>query len=77
MIQYFNLLLILVLIIIAVLILLDLKKKKDSDGDVYSKSDHEGFRDKIITDINNQIDNVKNTILKFLKLSFFCILKLI
>ena len=62
MIQYFNLLLILVLIIIAVLILLDLKKKKDSDGDVYSKSDHEGFRDKIITDINNQIDNVKNTL---------------
>ena len=49
MIQYFNLFLILVLIIIAVLILLDLKKKKDSDGDVYSKSDHEGFRDKIIT----------------------------
>ena len=62
MIQYFNLFLILVLIIIAVLILLDLKKKKDSDGDVYSKSDHEGFRDKIITDINNQINNVKNTL---------------
>ena len=62
MIQYFNLFLILVLIFIVVIILLDLKKKKNSDGDVYSKSDHEGFRDKIITDINNQIDNVKNTL---------------
>ena len=62
MIQYFNLFLILVLIFIVVIILLDLKKKKNSDGDVYSKSDHEGFRDKIITDINNQINNVKNTL---------------
>ena len=62
MIQYFNLLLILVLIIIAVLILLDLKNKKDRNGDIYQKSDHEGFRDKIIHDINNQIDNVKNTL---------------
>ena len=62
MIQYLNSFLILILIIISVIILLYIKKKNDSNGDIYSKSDHEGFRDKIINDINNQIDNVKNTL---------------
>ena len=55
MIEYIEIILILVLIILVGLVLLNLKKKNESDGDVYSKSDHEGFRDKIIEDINRRV----------------------
>ena len=52
MIDYINLLvLIIVLIIVAILYL-----KKKNDGDVYSKSDHEGFKTDIISDIQKKID---------------------
>ena len=55
MIDYINLLvLIIVLIIVAILFL-----KKKNDGDVYSKSDHEGFKTDIIADIQKKIDQVK------------------
>ena len=55
MIDYINLLvLIIVLIIVAILFL-----KKKNDGDVYSKSDHEGFKTDIISDIQKKIDQVK------------------
>ena len=55
MIDYINLLvLIIVLIIVAILYL-----KKKNDGDVYSKSDHEGFKTDIIADIQKKIDQVK------------------
>ena len=59
MIEYIEIILILVLIILVGLVLLNLKKKNEGDGDVYSKSDHEGFRDKIIEDINRRVDQVK------------------
>ena len=55
MIDYINLLvLIVVLIIVAILFL-----KKKNNGDVYNKSDHEGFKTDIISDIQNKIDQVK------------------
>ena len=55
MIDYINLLvLIAVLIIVALLFL-----KKKNDGDVYNKSDHEGFKTDIISDIQTKIDQVK------------------
>ena len=55
MIDYINLLvLIIVLIIVAILFL-----KKKNDGDVYNKSDHEGFKTDIIGDIQKKIDQVK------------------
>ena len=55
MIDYINLLvLIIVLIIVAILFL-----KKKNDGDVYSKSDHEGFKTDIIDDIQKKIDEAK------------------
>ena len=55
MIDYINLLvLIIVLIIVAILFL-----KKKNDGDVYNKSDHEGFKTVIIGDIQKKIDQVK------------------
>ena len=50
MIDYINSILIVILIILIIVAILYLKKKNDSDGDVYSKSDHEEFRDKIILD---------------------------
>ncbi len=59
MIEYIEMILILVLILLVGLVLLNLKKKNEGDGDVYSKSDHEGFRDKIIEDINRRVDQVK------------------
>ena len=59
MIEYIEIILILVLIILVGLVLLNLKKKNEGDGDIYSKSDHEGFRDKIIEDINRRVDQVK------------------
>ena len=55
MIDYINLLvLIIVLIVVAILFL-----KRKNDGDVYSKSDHEGFKTDIISDIQKKIDQVK------------------
>ena len=55
MIDYINLLvLIIVLIVVAILFL-----KRKNDGDVYSKSDHEGFKTDIIADIQKKIDQVK------------------
>ena len=55
MIDYINLLvLIAVLIIVAILFL-----KKKNDGDIYNKSDHEGFKTDIISDIQTKIDQVK------------------
>ena len=55
MIDYINLLvLIIVLIIVAILFL-----KKKNDGDVYNKSDHEGFKTDIIGDIQQKIDQAK------------------
>ena len=57
MIQYFNSVLILVLIAIAVIILLILRKK--TDGDVYNKSDHEGFKAETIKEINTTLSEVR------------------
>ena len=57
MIQYFNSVLILVLIAIAVIILLILRKK--TDGDVYNKSDHEGFKAETIKEINTTLSAVR------------------
>ena len=62
MISYLNTSLIVILIILVIVAILYLKKKNDGDGDVYSKSDHEGFRDKIILDINNKVEAVKNSL---------------
>ena len=62
MIEYIEIVLILVLILLVGLVLINLKKKNDSDGDVYSKSDHEVFRDKIIEDINRRVDSVKESL---------------
>ena len=55
MIDYINLALIVVIIIVLALFFI----KKKNDGDVYSKSDHEGFKDDIIKDINDRVDQVK------------------
>ena len=55
MIDYINLALIVVIIIVLALFFI----KKKNDGDVYSKSDHEGFKDDIIKDINARVDQVK------------------
>ena len=55
MIDYINLLvLIIVLIVVAILFL-----KRKNDGDVYSKSDHEGFKTDIISDLQKKIDQLK------------------
>ena len=55
MIDYINLfVLIVVLIIVAILFF-----KKKNDGDIYNKSDHEGFKTDIISDIQTKIDQVK------------------
>ena len=62
MIEYIEIILILILILLVGLVLLNLKKKNESDGDVYSKSDHEEFRDKIIKDINDKVETVKNSL---------------
>ena len=62
MIEYIEMILILVLILLVGLVLLNLKKKNEGDGDVYSKSDHEEFRDKIIRDINDKVETVKTTL---------------
>ena len=62
MISYLNTSLIVILIILVIVAILYLKKKNDGDGDVYSKSDHEGFRDKIILDINNKVEDVKDSL---------------
>ena len=55
MIDYINSALIVVIIIVLALFFI----KKKNDGDVYSKSDHEGFKDDIIKDINARVDQVK------------------
>ena len=57
MISYINTALIVILIILILIIFLYLKKK--NDGDVYNKSDHEGFKTDIISDIQTKIDQVK------------------
>ena len=57
MIDYINSILIVVIIILLIVAILYLKKK--NDGDVYSKSDHEGFKTDIISDIQKKIDQVK------------------
>ena len=57
MISYLNTSLIVILIILVVVAILYLKKK--NDGDVYNKSDHEGFKTDIISDIQTKIDQVK------------------
>ena len=57
MISYLNTSLIVILIILVVVAILYLKKK--NDGDVYNKSDHEGFKTDIIGDIQKKIDQVK------------------
>jgi len=57
MIDYINSILIVVLIILVIVAILYLKKK--NDGDVYNKSDHEGFKTDIIGDIQKKIDQVK------------------
>ncbi len=57
MIDYINSILIVILIILVIIALLYLKKK--NDGDVYNKSDHEGFKTDIIGDIQKKIDQVK------------------
>ena len=62
MIEYIEIILILILILLVGLVLLNLKKKNEGDGDVYSKSDHEEFRDKIIKDINDKVETVKNSL---------------
>ena len=56
MIDYINLL---VLIIILIIVAISFLKKKN-EGDVYSKSDHEGFKDDIIKDIKDKVDKVKD-----------------
>ena len=60
MIEYIEIILILVLILLVGLVLLNLKKK--NDGDVYKKTDHEGFKADIIKDINNRVDLAKKDI---------------
>ena len=64
MIDFINSILIVILIILVIVAILYLKKKNDGDddGDVYSKSDHEEFRDKIILDINNKVEAVKDSL---------------
>ena len=57
MISYLNTSLIVILIILVVVAILYLKKK--NDGDVYNKSDHEGFKTDIISDIQKKIDQAK------------------
>ena len=60
MISYINTALIVILIILILIIFLYLKKK--NDGDVYNKSDHEGFKTDIISDIQKKIDQVKDNL---------------
>ena len=55
MISYINTALIVILIILIIFLYL----KKKNDGDVYNKSDHEGFKTDIISDIQTKIDQVK------------------
>ena len=57
MISYINTTLIIILIILFIFAVVYLKKK--NDGDVYNKSDHEGFKTDIISDIQTKIDQVK------------------
>jgi len=57
MIDYINSILIFALIILVIVAILYLKKK--NDGDVYNKSDHEGFKTDIIDDIQKKIDQAK------------------
>ena len=57
MIDYININTALIVILIILIIFLYLKKK--NDGDVYNKSDHEGFKTDIISDIQTKIDQVK------------------
>jgi DNA recombination protein RmuC len=57
MISYINTTLIVILIILFIFAVVYLKKK--NDGDVYNKSDHEGFKTDIISDIQTKIDQVK------------------
>jgi DNA recombination protein RmuC len=56
-ISYINTTLIIILIILFIFAVVYLKKK--NDGDVYNKSDHEGFKTDIISDIQTKIDQVK------------------
>lgn len=58
MIDYIIIILISILTLLVGLLLLNIKKK--NDGDVYSKSDHEGFKEDIIKDIQDKVDQVKN-----------------
>ena len=60
MISYINTSLIVILIVLVVVAILYLKKK--NDGDVYNKSDHEGFKSDIIKDIEAKIDQVKENL---------------
>ena len=60
MIDYINLLVVIIILIIVAISFL--KKKNDGDSDIYSKSDHEEFRDKIIRDINDKVETVKNSL---------------
>ena len=55
MIDYINLLVLIIVLIIVVILFL----KKKNDGDVYNKSDHEGFKTDIIGDIQQKIDQAK------------------
>jgi len=54
-IDYINLLVLIIVLIIVVILFL----KKKNDGDVYNKSDHEGFKTDIIGDIQQKIDQAK------------------
>ena len=58
MIDYIIIILISILILLVGLLLFNIRKK--NDGDVYSKSDHEGFKKDIIEDIKDRVDQVKN-----------------
>ena len=58
MIDYIIIILISILILLVGLLLFNIRKK--NDGDVYSKSDHEGFKEDIIKDIQDKVDQVKN-----------------
>ena len=66
MISYINTALIVILIILILIIFLYLKKK--NDGDVYNKSDHEGFKTDIISDIQTKIDQVKTDLTDYLNI---------
>ena len=62
MIDYINSALIVVIIIVLALFFI----KKKNDGDVYSKSDHEGFKDDIIKDITLNQDLISQPGTKFI-----------